>query len=183
MSWAAFLRFLEDRKGFLDGVVFSGGEPLLQPGLFDAIGTVRKMGFRVALHTGGSIPDRFAKVLPRLDWVGLDIKAPFGRYEQVTGVDGSGIAAKKSLEMLLYSGIDYECRTTADPAILAPGDVRRLAHEIAGMGAAHYVLQEYLPVADNPTPVETDPAAIFRDTKLMAELASLFTRFETRRAG
>ncbi|MEA1938557.1 MAG: anaerobic ribonucleoside-triphosphate reductase activating protein [Pseudomonadota bacterium] len=183
MSWCDFLRFLEARSGFLDGVVFSGGEPLLQPHLPEAINIVRGMGFRVALHTGGSLPDSFARVLPMLDWVGLDIKAPFHFYERVTGVQDSGSAARDSLRQLLASGVDYETRTTADPAILSSDDIRELANEIAKMGVTKFVLQEYLPVPDNPTPVETDPAAVFLDVDLMTELDALFTSFDTRRAG
>ena len=66
------LAWLQNRRGLLDGVVFSGGEPTLQPGLEAAAGQVRELGFRVGLHTAGSAPAALREVLPLLDWVGFD---------------------------------------------------------------------------------------------------------------
>ena len=78
--------------------MFSGGEPTAQPGLADAIREVRALGFAIGLHTGGAYPRRLASVLPLVDWVGFDAKAPAARYGDVTGVEGSGAvgAAKAS---------------------------------------------------------------------------------------
>ena len=73
------------------------------------------MGFGVALHTGGYDPARFASVLPALDWVGFDVKAPFEDYRRITGAANSGSPAKESLERLVASGTPYEVRTTVDP--------------------------------------------------------------------
>ena len=75
--WEKFLDFLEKRKGILDAVVFSGGEPLWQDGLFDAMNQVKSMGFAVGLHTAGADSKRLEKVLPLVDWIGFDIKVPF----------------------------------------------------------------------------------------------------------
>ena len=83
-SWNDTFRWLETRRGLLDGVVFSGGEPLLQKQLPEAIGQIHQNGFEVALHTSGVYPERLSKVLPLIEWVGLDIKAPFDEYEPVS---------------------------------------------------------------------------------------------------
>ncbi len=125
MDWAEVLAFLERRRGLLDGVVFSGGEPTLQPALPAAIQAVRAMGFRIGLHTAGAFPDRLAGLLPLVDWVGLDVKAPFDDYERITGVPGSGEQALASLQHLLESGVAYEVRTTAHPDLLNRNDILR----------------------------------------------------------
>lgn len=84
LDWPQVLAFLDKRRGLLDGVVFSGGEPTLQTALPAALREVRAMGFQTALHTGGMYPERLSALLPLLDWVGLDIKGPLQRYDAIT---------------------------------------------------------------------------------------------------
>jgi pyruvate formate lyase activating enzyme len=142
LEWAEVMRFLRERVGFLDGVVFSGGEPLLQPRLLDAILEVKALGFKIALHTAGIMPARLAKVLPYVDWVGLDIKAPFHAYKKVTGLAGSGFKAEESLDLLLAAKhVDYEIRTTLDSSLLSKEDVTMLAESLAKRGVKRHVLQ------------------------------------------
>jgi pyruvate formate lyase activating enzyme len=113
--WEEVLKLLDERKGFLDGVVFSGGEPTMHPGLAAALQQVREMGFQTGLHTGGNYPDRLGELLDYglLDWVGFDIKAPFEDYPQITGQPDSGRRARLSLEILVRSGVDHQLRTTS----------------------------------------------------------------------
>jgi len=80
VPWSAVRELLSARHGLLDGVVLSGGEPTRQAGLVDAARQVREQGFLVGLHTGGAYPGRLAAVLPYVDWVGLDVKAPARLY-------------------------------------------------------------------------------------------------------
>jgi anaerobic ribonucleoside-triphosphate reductase activating protein len=94
IPWADVVSFLERRRGLLDAVVFSGGEPTQQPGLAAAMRQVREMGFLVGLHTAGIVPWRLEKVLPLADWVAMDAKAPFAEHERVTGVAGSARRAR-----------------------------------------------------------------------------------------
>lgn len=139
-SWPAFVNWLGSRRGLLDGVVFSGGEPLLQRGLADAVGEVRAQGFAVALHTAGAYPRRLQALLPQLDWVGFDVKAPFDGYRAITGSDG-GERARRSLAILLASGKPNELRCTVDERFLGDDELCRMADQLAGMGATHLVLQ------------------------------------------
>ncbi|GAB3440336.1 anaerobic ribonucleoside-triphosphate reductase activating protein [Massilia solisilvae] len=139
-SWQQVLAWLHSRRGLLDGVVFSGGEPLLQRGLPDALAQVRALGFATALHTGGAYPERLQAALPLLDWVGFDVKAPFDAYERITGAD-SGDAARESLRRLLASSVAHEVRCTVDPSMLDPDDVERMSRQVAGMGVRNLVLQ------------------------------------------
>jgi len=81
VHWPEIVALLRNRCGLLDAVVFSGGEPTMQAGLPGAISAVRVMGFKVGLHTAGPYPDRLGECLPHLDWVGMDLKAPFDEYE------------------------------------------------------------------------------------------------------
>lgn len=140
--WAQVLAFLESRRGLLDGVVFSGGEPTLQAALPAALAEVRAMGFQAALHTGGMYPDRLAAALPLLDWVGLDIKGPRHRYDAITGVPDSGRKVQESLALVLRSGVDHECRTTWHQGLFGNDELCALADTLAGAGVRHWALQE-----------------------------------------
>lgn len=117
--WRAVLGLLEERRGFLEAVVFSGGEPTAQAAIVRAIREVKDMGYLVGLHSAGMHPDRLAGALPLVDWVGLDIKAPLDeRYEAVTGRPGSHESVARSLDLVLASGVEYELRTTVHPSLL-----------------------------------------------------------------
>ena len=143
IPWEDVLAFLRRRQGLLDGVVFSGGEPTAQAGLLDAMREVRALGFKIGLHSGGMYPQRLASVLPLVDWVGLDVKAPFADYARVTGVAGSGERAGAGLLEVVASGVAHEVRTTVHPALLADADVVGLAHDLAARGVKHYVIQAF----------------------------------------
>lgn len=143
LQWSRVLGLLEKRVGLIDAVVFSGGEPTLDPALPDAIADVRKLGFEVGLHSGGVYPKQLKAVLPLVDWVGLDVKAPFDRYERITGVADSGQSARTSAEAVLESGVRHEFRTTVHQALLTENDVAELAQTLAGMGVQNYALQRF----------------------------------------
>ncbi|WP_310446726.1 anaerobic ribonucleoside-triphosphate reductase activating protein [Thiobacillus sp.] len=143
IPWDDVLSFLRRRQGLLDGVVFSGGEPTLQPELADAMRAVRALGFKVGLHTGGAYPRRLAEVLPLVDWVGLDAKAAFADYARITGVPGSGVSALASLEQVLASGVAHEIRTTVHPALLSDADVVGLAGALSAHGVKRHVIQAF----------------------------------------
>lgn len=132
--------FLDTHRDFLDGVVISGGEPTLQPGLSEFIDTVRGMGYRVKLDTNGTNPDILEKLLPRLDYVAMDIKAAPGDYGKVVSYSMDETPLWKTADMLMSSGLSYEFRTTFMP-MLETGDIERIAKRIAG--AKRYALQQY----------------------------------------
>jgi pyruvate formate lyase activating enzyme len=113
IPWGDVLAFLEKRRGLLDAVVFSGGEPTQQPGLAAAMREVKEMGFLVGLHTAGVVPRRLAEVLPLADWVAMDAKAPYEAHERVTRVAGSARRARESLRLLRASGVAAEIHTIA----------------------------------------------------------------------
>lgn len=141
MTWDDVLGFLERRRGLLDAVVFSGGEPTLQAGLAEAVDAVRALGFQVGLHTAGMYPERLAEVLPRLDWVGFDVKAPWDRHDAVTGVPGGAEKVRASLAQVLASGVAHECRTTWHAGLYPAESLLALAQALAQQGVAHWALQ------------------------------------------
>ncbi|MBU6491680.1 MAG: anaerobic ribonucleoside-triphosphate reductase activating protein [Burkholderiales bacterium] len=130
-SWDDVLAFLGRRRGLLDGVVFSGGEPTLQAALPEAAQAVRDLGMRVALHSAGMAPERLAAVLPLVDWVGLDIKAPVIFHEGIVGVARASAKVMESLRLIQQSGIDYECRTTWHPALFPESELLALGDALA----------------------------------------------------
>ncbi len=144
--WEDVQALLRERRGFLDGVVFSGGEPTMHPGLGEALRQVRALGFQTGLHTGGNYPGRLGELLDRglLDWVGFDVKAPFEEYHLITGQPDSGQRARLSLETLVRSGVDYEMRTTVYTPVLGAERLSKLASQVGHLGAHNLVLQRCL---------------------------------------
>ena len=107
VPWKSILEFLEKRRGLLDAVVFSGGEPTLQRSLPEAMREVKKLGYLVGLHTAGIAPRMLERVLPLVDWVGMDLKADFSRHESITGVNRSAARAKRSMALIASSGVAH----------------------------------------------------------------------------
>ena len=152
VAWDDIAAFLATRRGLLDAVVFSGGEPTLHAGLADALREVKLLGFATGLHTAGIYPARLAEVLPLVDWVGFDIKAPFGDYERITRTPHSGARARASLGLLLASGVAHQIRTTLDERVLTPARIDVLGEELRQLGISKHVLQACRPVAGSPGP-------------------------------
>lgn len=137
---------LERRRGFVDGVVLTGGEPTLYPALAGLLRAIRAMGFAVKLDTNGSRPDVLRDWLEQglLDYVAMDVKAPRERYPEIAGredVDVEAVAA--SVDVLKHCGRPHEFRTTVVPALLHVDDVEAIARWIAG--PVPYFLQQFQP--------------------------------------
>ncbi len=181
LDWQAVMNFLHRRRGLLDAVVFSGGEPTLQDNLAQAIEEVRALGFRIGLHTCGAYPSRLQDSLPLLDWVGMDIKADFDGYARVTGTPGSGDKALESARLLLESGIAHEFRTTVHPHYHRPEELLHLAETLRGLGVRNYVLQEFRPLGCANAQLNSFPATELLDTALCERIGAIFEIFSVRR--
>ncbi|WFM71240.1 anaerobic ribonucleoside-triphosphate reductase activating protein [Halomonas sp. CKK8] len=140
-EWEAMRAFLEARPDGLDAVVFSGGEPTLHADLPRALAEAREMGLAVGLHTAGPYPERLAALLPRLDWVALDVKGRGRDFDRVCGRRGIWQQHARSLSLLLEGDTPFECRTTVHWRDFALEDLERLAMTLADCGVRHYVLQ------------------------------------------
>lgn len=141
--WEEVMDFLRARTKRLDGVVFSGGEPLMSDEIIEKAREVKDLGFKLAIHTSGVYPERLRELLPIIDWVGLDVKAPWDKYEELTGRPAMAEQVQKSLQILLDSKVDFEARTTCDPRHLTPKDTLKIAETLHKLGVRTYALQKY----------------------------------------
>lgn len=136
------LSFLQKRRGLLDGVVVSGGEPTLQKDLEGFLARVRGMGYQLKLDTNGTHPELLRQIIDHdlVDYVAMDIKAPLCKYRQVccSPVDTRKLC--ESITILKAGRVDYEFRTTYTPE-LNDDDLKDITHTIKG--AQKYVLQQY----------------------------------------
>ncbi|UCF10745.1 MAG: anaerobic ribonucleoside-triphosphate reductase activating protein [Candidatus Bipolaricaulota bacterium] len=143
LPWGEVLRELEARRGFIDGVVISGGEPLLTAGLSAALEELRALGIAVKLDTNGSQPDALAAVLDRglVDYVAVDVKAPWERYDEFTGVASDVERVRRTVDLVRCAAPDYELRTTVAPTLTAE-DVLVIADQIGRV--RRYILQPFV---------------------------------------
>lgn len=140
----AFFSFLEKRRGKLEGVCITGGEPTIQPGLGGFIRRIKEMGFLVKLDSNGSRPETLKGLLEEggIDYVAMDIKAPLSKYPAVTcGLSVLARQAERSISVILESGVDYEFRTTVTKPLLEVADFTEIGRLIKGAG--RYYLQNY----------------------------------------
>ncbi len=135
--------FLEKRKGLLEGVVLTGGEPLMQKDIILFIKKIKKMGFSIKLDTNGFYPEVLKEIIDQklVDYVAMDIKAPKEKYEEITCVKVDLGKIEKSIKLLKESSIDYEFRTTLIPGFLGQKEVLSIARWISG--AKKYYLQNF----------------------------------------
>jgi len=179
-EWRKVLSFLATRRGRLEAVVFSGGEPLLQPDLIHAIHEVKRLGFKVALHSGGFSPYHFALVLPYVDWVGLDVKALPKNYSKITGVPQSGFCAWECVKLLLKSGVSYECRTTIHSLLHTEQEIEVIARRLHQMGVRNYVIQHFQEKGSIDKELIQKRADFILNEQLVEELNTLFNNFTIR---
>ena len=179
IPWQDVIDFLDKRRQLLDAVVFSGGEPTLHANLAVAIQQVSAMGFKVGLHTAGIYPDRLQKILPLVDWVGMDIKSAKTDYESITGVRGSGERAWKSANLLLGSGVAHEFRTTVHSDMLSKEQLASLVEELSATGAEDYVIQECITKHCLDESRRRVSAARI-DAQFIRQFADRFNRFSVR---
>ena len=141
----AFFSFLEHRRGKLNGVCITGGEPTLHADLAAFIDRVRALGYAVKLDTNGSDPEMLGILLEEdsLDYVAMDVKAPASRYSDVTGNPRALALAEISIQLLAKSHTAHEYRTTVLPLLFDEADV----DGIAGMlpSGSRYVIQNFVP--------------------------------------
>ncbi len=121
---------IESSMDFIDSVVITGGEALIQ---YDDVKKIleysKKQGLETKLDTNGCFPDKLSELIDLLDYVALDIKAPFNKYEKIIGSD-IGDKVKECMEICTDNGIYLECRTTYVPFLMDPEDITEIAKSI-----------------------------------------------------
>lgn len=142
----AILGFLSRRRGLLDGVVVTGGEPTLHHDLPEFLARLKAMGFSVKLDTNGGHPIVLSDIITHglADFIAMDVKAPFEDYNRLAGVKVNIEAVQESINLIQRSGLEHLFRTTYPPDLLTEKDIRRLSNALP---AGHrYVVQPCSPL-------------------------------------
>jgi pyruvate formate lyase activating enzyme len=136
-------RFIENRKGFLDGVVISGGEPTLQEDLFDLCRQIKNLGFSVKLDTNGSRPRVIKRLIDEglVDYIAMDMKTDPKWYGTYIKAGCNEAAILLSIEIIMESAIAYEFRTTCVKPIVTPTVIENISCLIKGANV--YALQRF----------------------------------------
>ena len=151
-SEADFFSFIEKRKGILDGVVVSGGEPTVQRDIKDFIYKIKQFGFDVKLDTNGSAPDKLKELISEglIDYIAMDIKNSPQKYSSTVGCDLLP-AIEESVDVIMNAKVEYEFRTTAVNELHTVDDFRLIGEWISG--AKKYFIQSYEDSGDIVSPL------------------------------
>jgi len=154
------INFLEKRKGLLDGVCVSGGEPTLQYDLYEFISKIKSMGYLVKLDTNGTNCELLEKLIndKLIDYVAMDIKNSLEKYNLTTNCKTNIENIKKSINFIMTSGIDYEFRTTLIKEFHNKNDIENISSLIAN--AKRYYLQKFV---DNDNCITSGLSEITKD--------------------
>ena len=143
-----FFSYISKRKGILDGVAITGGEPLMAHGIEDFIKRIKSMGFLVKLDTNGAFPDRLEALLDQklVDYVAMDVKNSKEKYPLTIGLDSMPEGIERSIKIIMDKAPDYEFRTTVVRELHTPQDIVDITKWISG--AKRYFLQTYVDSGD-----------------------------------
>lgn len=171
------MSFLNSRKGKLDGVCITGGEPTLNQELEDFIKEIKQMGFLVKLDTNGTKPDVLKDLINKklIDYVAMDIKTSFDKYKIITNTDNDMDAIKESIEIIKASGIEHEFRTTVIDKI-SKEDLVEIAKVVS---PSKYFLQEFRSSSDL---IDSATKGVSTDTlKTYQKECNIFTKTNIRK--
>ena len=169
--------WIRARKGKLEGIVFSGGEALMQSdATIDYMKRVRDLGFAIGLHTNGFYPDLLKKAVDIVDWIGLDFKATRANYKELTGIDIAYDRMIESLKYWLSTGHELEVRTTCDPRFVSKNDLLEIAKISADLGVKNFAVQKYTPYHEDEAKQTTaaQREQFFNDDELRNNIESMF---------
>jgi len=143
ISEQEFFNFLQARRGLLDGVVISGGEPLIHPELPEFLQKIKALGYAIKLDTNGLNYALLKQILSQniVDYIAMDIKASLGNYTKVTNTRADFDNILASIKAIMASGIDYEFRTTVMPRFHDAQEMEKIGQMISG--ARKYYLQNF----------------------------------------
>ena len=143
MPLGEILAYLEKRRGLLQGVCISGGEPLVHEDLGELVKAIKDMGYLLKLDTNGTFPDRILGLKP--DFIAMDIKTTPEKYPMLSPIQDAELPDKirASIEIIKKSGIEHEFRTTVAPGIVDMKDIQNICKLLSG--AQYYVMAGYVP--------------------------------------
>jgi pyruvate formate lyase activating enzyme len=143
ISEEEILSLLKKRKGKLEGVSITGGEPLLQKDLKNFLKKIKTLGYLIKIDTNGAYPPILEQLLKEnlIDYIAMDIKAPPKKYEKLTATKINIKDIEKSIQIIQHSNKDYEFRTTYVPSYLKKTDIIQIAQWL--QGSKKFYLQQY----------------------------------------
>lgn len=141
-----FLSFLDSRKGWLEGICISGGEPLLHDDLETLLILIKDRNLLVKIDTNGSFPSRLEDLIQKklVDHIAMDVKAPLARYQEVTRAAVNEEDIVRSVDIIKNSGLGYVFRTTLVPGLVGPEDIKKICQMLDG--ANIFQLQQFVPL-------------------------------------
>lgn len=171
VPWKRIETFLRAKKGWIDGVVITGGEPTIHKDLVPLLSKLKDMGLPVKLDTNGSAPDQLKRIIDAglVEFIAMDIKASFDVYDLACGVAVNQESIRKSIALIMSSGPGYEFRTTIVPQYHDLGSVGSMAKEIKG--AKKWVLQQFVPANADSEELQKEIPYTGDQLKEMAEKA------------
>lgn len=139
----AVFRFLDERRGLLEGVVVTGGEPTMHHDLVPFLGEIKRRGFAVKLDTNGNKPEVISAALAarNVDYIAMDYKTSLSAYQALVGALGDGEKLRKSVELIKQSGVDYEFRITLLKEVHSDAIIEQMVRELRG--ARRVFLQQF----------------------------------------
>ncbi len=177
--------FLKQRKGKLEGVVLSGGEPTLQMELGGLVSKIHAEGFLVKVDTNGSSPETVKELIDskNVSAFGIDYKTPAADYPALTGSQIPGLAEKvqTSISLVLASGLDLDVRTTVHRSLLSPEKLAVMHGELMRLGVKQWTLQQFNPVEVIEDTLDKQPT--YSDAELVALARSLGKNVRVRGLG
>ena len=143
ISEKEFFAFLDSKKGLIEGICITGGEPTIHADLIDFIKKIKNKGFLIKLDTNGSSPEMLEKLIRAklLDFIALDIKSSENNYSKASGVKVDLEKINKSIDLIKTSGLDCEFRTTAVPGLVEKEDIEQMGEWLKG--AKKFALQQF----------------------------------------
>lgn len=137
------ISFLKNRKGLIDAVVFTGGEPLIQKDITSFLEKIKKLGFLVKVDTNGTKPEKIQELLDKklVDYIAMDVKAPKKKYNNLSGVKTDIKNLEKSIKIIKEKAPDYEFRTTTVPGLLKKEDLVEIGRWLKT--SKKYFLQQF----------------------------------------
>ena len=141
-----FIRFLDSRKDWLEGICVSGGEPLIHPDLEDFLSLLKERNLLVKVDTNGSFPARLEDLIAKdlIDSIAMDVKAPLEKYQEVTRTAVDVQKIRRSIDIIMHSGRNYVFRITAVPGMIDKEDMQKIGRMLKGAKA--FQIQQFVPV-------------------------------------
>jgi pyruvate formate lyase activating enzyme len=139
------VNFLVERKGLLDGIILSGGEPTAYRKILDLVHLVKDHGYNVGIHTNGYNHKILYKLVysGNVDYIAMDVKAPLNKYDSITQVLHSDKNILNSIKIITESNVEHEFRTTYHPDFLSEDDMLNIMSMVSENGGINYYIQRY----------------------------------------